>query len=71
MWQTYTPDYQVFVLRRTDDGWLATCLRRTRAESQRAEAAIREAIGVSNPSGDEELEAWIAQHLAALETEGD
>ncbi len=70
MWQTYTPDNRLLVLRRTDDGWLATCLA-TRAESPSAEAAIREAIGVSNPSGDEELEAWIAQHLAALETEGD
>jgi pyruvoyl-dependent arginine decarboxylase (PvlArgDC) len=68
MWQTYTPDNELLVLRRTDSGWLATCLS-ARAESASAEAAIREAIGVGKPSGDEELEAWIAEHVSALESE--
>ncbi len=68
MWQTYTPDNKLLVLRRTDTGWLATCLA-TRAESANAEEAIREALGVEQPSGDEELEAWIAAHVAALEDE--
>ena len=68
MWQTYTPDNKLLVLRRTDAGWLATCLA-ARAESASAEVAIRDALGVTKPSGDEELEAWIAAHVAALEDE--
>jgi hypothetical protein len=68
MWQTYTPDNKLLVVRRTDTGWLATCLAK-RAESASAEAAIREVLGVEQPSGDEELEAWIAAHVAALEDE--
>jgi hypothetical protein len=68
MWQTYTPDDKLLVLRRTDSGWLATCLA-TRAEAESVEDAIREALGVGNPSGDEELESWIAEHVAALGTE--
>ncbi|HEX4519688.1 MAG TPA: hypothetical protein VH063_08930 [Gaiellaceae bacterium] len=69
MWQTYTPDDKLLVLRRTDAGWLATCLA-ARAEAENAEDAIREALGVDNPSGDAELETWIAEHVAALEAEG-
>jgi hypothetical protein len=70
MWQTYTPDNKLLVLRRTDSGWLATCLS-ARVESASAEVAIREAIGVGDPSGDEELEAWIAEHVPALQAEPD
>ncbi len=70
MWQTYTPDDRLLVLRRTGSGWLATCLS-ARAESESAEGAIREAIGAGTPSGDEELEAWIAEHVKALESESE
>jgi hypothetical protein len=66
MWETYTPDGRLLVLRRSPGGWLATCLS-TRAEAPRVEDAIRAAIGVANPSGDEELERWIAAHVAELE----
>jgi hypothetical protein len=69
MWQTYTPDGMVLILRRTDDGgWLGTCLGR-RVEAGTAEEAIRGALGADDPSGDAKLEEWIAEHLAALETE--
>ena len=34
MWETYTPDGRLLVLRRTDTGWLATCLA-ARAEAAR------------------------------------
>ena len=67
MWDTYTPDGRLLVLRRDDKGWLATCLS-NRVEAATAEEAIRGAIGVENPSGDEELEAWIKEHVAALES---
>jgi hypothetical protein len=67
MWDTYTPDGRLLVLRRAEDGWIATCLSR-RAEAPTAEEAIREAIGVESPPGDAELEAWIAEHAAALES---
>jgi hypothetical protein len=70
MWQTYTPDNKLLVLRRTEEGWLATCLS-ARAEAAGAEEAIREVLGVRKPSGDEELEAWIAAHVAALESEAE
>ena len=66
MWDTYTPDGRLLVLRRTDDGWIATCVT-NRAEAPTAEEAIRGAIGVESPSGDEELESWIQEHVAALE----
>jgi hypothetical protein len=67
MWDTYTPDGRLLVVRRGEGGsWIATCLS-TRAEAASAEAAIREAIGVENPSGDEQLEAWIAGHVAELD----
>lgn len=68
MWQTYTPDNRLLVLRRTDTGWLATCLA-ARTESESAEGAIRGALGVGGPSGDDELETWIADHVAALDRE--
>jgi len=67
MWDTYTPDGQLLVLRRTDEGWIATCLSR-RGEAASAEEAIREAIGVESPSGDAELEQWIREHVDALES---
>lgn len=66
MWDTYTPDGRLLVLRRAEDGWIATCLS-SRAEAPTAEEAIRGAVGVENPSGDVELEAWIKEHVAALE----
>ena len=66
MWETYTPDGRLLVLRRTATGWLATCLA-TRAEAAGLEQAIRAAIGVGSPSGDEELESWLAAHVAELE----
>ncbi len=67
MWDTYTPDGRLLVLRRTDEGWIATCLSR-RGEAPSAEEAIREAIGVENPSGDAELEQWIKEHVDALDS---
>jgi hypothetical protein len=67
MWDTYTPDGRLLVLRRTDEGWIATCLSR-RGEAASAEEAIREAIGVENPSGDAELEQWIKEHVDALDS---
>jgi hypothetical protein len=67
MWDTYTPDGRLLVLRRTDEGWIATCLSR-RAEAATAEEAIRGAIAVESPSGDAELEEWITAHVAALES---
>ena len=67
MWDTYTPDGRLLVLRRAEDGWIATCLSR-RAEGATAEEAIRGAIGVESPSGDAELEEWIRAHVAALES---
>jgi hypothetical protein len=67
MWDTYTPDGRLLVLRKADDGWLATC-NASRVEAATAEEAIRGAIGAESPSGDEELEAWIKEHVAALES---
>ena len=67
MWDTYTPDGRLLVLRRAENGWIATCLSR-RAEAATAEEAIREAIGVDSPSGDAELEEWIRAHVAALDS---
>jgi hypothetical protein len=67
MWDTYTPDGRLLVLRRADDGWIATCLSR-RGEAPTAEEAIREALGVESPSENAELEAWIKEHAAALES---
>jgi hypothetical protein len=69
MWQTYTPDGMILTLRREADGWLATFLQR-RVEATTAEEAIRGALGVESPSGDPKLEAWIAEHVAALEADG-
>ena len=69
MWQTYTPDGMILTLRREADGWLATFLQR-RVEATTAEEAIRGALGVERPSGDPKLEAWIAEHVAALEADG-
>ena len=73
MWEAYTPDKRLLVIRRTGEGWLATCLS-ARVEAATAEEAIRGAIGAPAPAageqpGDSELEAWIAEHVAALEAE--
>ena len=70
MWQTYTPDGMILTLRREEDGWLATFLQR-RVEAPTAEEAIRGALGVESPSGDPKLEEWIAEHVAALESEAE
>jgi pyruvoyl-dependent arginine decarboxylase (PvlArgDC) len=67
MWDTYTPDGRLLVLRKTDEGWLATCLS-NRAEAPTADEAIRGAVGAGTPADDPELEAWIAEHVAALES---
>ena len=65
MWQSTTPDGRLLVLRRSGDGWLATCLS-NRAESLTAEGAIRQAIGAPLDGRLEALEAWIADHVAEL-----
>jgi hypothetical protein len=67
MWQTYTPDGRLLLLRRTDDGWHATCLARS-VQAATAEAAIRGAIDAGAPSDDPELEQWIADHVAELDS---
>ncbi len=73
MWEAYTPDKRLLVIRRTAGGWLATCLS-ARVEAPTAEEAIRGAIGAPAPpegeqAADPVLETWIAEHVAALETE--
>jgi hypothetical protein len=68
MWQTYTPDGSVLVLRLEERVWIATCLG-ARAEAGSAEEAIREVLRVDKPSGDEVLERWIADHVAELDAE--
>ena len=67
MWQTYTPDGRLLLLRRNVDGWHATCLARS-AEATTAEEAIREAIGVGTPADDPELEQWVVDHVAELDS---
>jgi hypothetical protein len=69
MWQTYTPEGWLLVLRRNESGWNATCLSRS-AQGQTAEEAIRGALGVESPSGNPQLETWIADHVAELDREG-
>ena len=68
MWQTYTPDGLILTIRRQPDGWLATCMH-LRVEAATPEEAIRGALAVGNPSGNEKLEEWIAEHVGALEKE--
>ncbi len=70
MWQSYTPDGRLLILRRSGDGWLATSLSR-RGESESAEQAIREALGAPLDGNSEALEAWIVEHVAALEAAGE
>jgi hypothetical protein len=70
MWQAYTPDQRLLILRRTEAGWLATCLS-NRAERPTAEAAIREAVGAPLDGRVEALEAWIADHVAELGAAGE
>ena len=69
MWQTYTPDSGCSCSRRTDRrAGSRRCLSaagRGRRPPRRRSAAV---LGVEQPSGDEELEAWIAAHVAALAT---
>jgi hypothetical protein len=67
MWDTNTPDGRLLVLRRTGNGWLATCLS-NRVEAATADEAIRGAIGAGSPAEDPELEAWIAAHAADLDS---
>ncbi len=59
MWQTYTPDGSVLALRLQDGLWIATCLG-ARADAATAEEAIRGALRVEKPSGDDRLEQWIS-----------
>jgi hypothetical protein len=66
MWYDQLPDGRPLVLRRTDSGWLATCLSR-RAEAGTAEEAIREAAGAPVDGTRAELDEWIAEHVAELE----
>ena len=66
MWQTYTPDGSVLVLRLQDGLWIATCLG-ARVEAATAEEAIRGVLRVEKPSRDEALEGWIAAHVAELD----
>ncbi|HEY4347936.1 MAG TPA: hypothetical protein VGM80_10125 [Gaiellaceae bacterium] len=66
MWQTYTPDGRVIAIRKTESGWLATCLA-NRVESASAEQAIREAIGEPLEGTREELDRWIVEHAVDLE----
>jgi hypothetical protein len=70
MWQTTTPDGRTLILRRTEEGWLATCLA-TRAEGATAEEAIRGAVGSDLNGNDAELERWIADHVAELDAAAD
>ena len=69
MWDTYTPDGRLLVLRKSADGWIATCLS-NRAEAPTVEEAIRQAVGAQKPAGDPELEAWIQEHAVALDSSG-
>ena len=68
MWQAYTPDGRLLILRRSASGCLATCLS-SRAESPTAEEAIRGALGAPLDGRVEALEAWIADHVAELDVD--
>ena len=69
MWKTYAPDGRSLLIRRNEDGWVATC-GATRVEAPTAAEAIRGALGTGAAAlGGEggSLEAWIAEHAAQLE----
>jgi hypothetical protein len=71
IWQAYTADGRLLILRRTESsGWLAICLSK-RAESPTAMAAIRRALGAPLDGRVEALEAWIADHVAELDSAGE
>lgn len=65
MWQTSTPDGRGLVLRRTETGWLATCLG-NRVESDSAAEAIRQAVGPDSKSTEAELDDWIGRLVDEL-----
>jgi hypothetical protein len=70
MWSTDMPDGRFLTLRKTEDGWLATCLS-NRSEAPTAEQAIREAAGgrlLDRPEA--EFDEWVASLVAELETDG-
>lgn len=69
MWQDYLPDGRPLVLRRTDSGWVASCLA-NRIEAPTAEEAIRGAVEAPISGTQEELDEWIAAHVAELEAVG-
>ena len=70
MWQATPPDGRLLFLRRSEAGWLASCLA-SRAEAPSAEEAIRKAVGAPLDGRLDTLEAWIADHVAELEGAGD
>jgi hypothetical protein len=64
VWHTYAPDGRSLMIRRTGDGWVATC-GPNRVEAPTPADAIRGALGAD---ADDSLEAWIAEHAAALDS---
>lgn len=70
-WRTYTPDGRMLEVEYAAGEWKASC-DGTRAVGSSALEAIADAVGTQQasiaPKGGD-LEAWIAEHAARLESE--
>jgi hypothetical protein len=74
-WRTYTPDGRVLVVRRTENGWHASC-DGSEFESDRLADAMRDAVGHERGetlqlgrSAHDAIAAWVAEQSARIERE--